>query len=125
MPESNYDVIQLIGTGDKSWEKAAANAVEQASKSLRHVRHRRNRRTRYATGREGKGRSISREGQAIVQTRGLLKSQRVGTAQQLYCAISPLLPASHHGVRQLLRQRRIRFNVKRSWFSGAACPASR
>jgi len=38
MPESIYDVIQLIGTSKESWEKAAANAVEQASKSLREVR---------------------------------------------------------------------------------------
>jgi dodecin len=33
-----YDVIQLIGTSNESWEKAAANAVEQASKSLRDLR---------------------------------------------------------------------------------------
>jgi flavin-binding protein dodecin len=33
-----YDVIQLIGTSSESWEKAAANAVEQAAKSLRDVR---------------------------------------------------------------------------------------
>jgi dodecin len=38
MPESIYDVIQLIGTSNESWEKAAANAVEQASKSLRDLR---------------------------------------------------------------------------------------
>ena len=38
MPESIYDVIQLIGTSNESWEKAAANAVEQGSKSLRDVR---------------------------------------------------------------------------------------
>ena len=38
MPESTYDVIQLIGTSTESWEKAAAHAVEQASKSLRDVR---------------------------------------------------------------------------------------
>jgi flavin-binding protein dodecin len=38
MPESIYNVIQLIGTSNESWEKAAANAVEQASKSLRDVR---------------------------------------------------------------------------------------
>ena len=35
MPESVYDVILLIGSSKESWEKAAANAVEQASKSLR------------------------------------------------------------------------------------------
>jgi dodecin len=38
MPESTYTVIQLIGTSSESWEKAAANAVEQASKSLRDLR---------------------------------------------------------------------------------------
>jgi flavin-binding protein dodecin len=38
MPESTYDVLQLIGTSNESWEKAAANAIEQASKSLRDVR---------------------------------------------------------------------------------------
>jgi flavin-binding protein dodecin len=38
MSESVHDVIQLIGTSKESWEKAAANAVEQASKSLRDLR---------------------------------------------------------------------------------------
>ena len=38
MPDSTYTVIQLIGTSSESWEKAAANAVEQASKSLRDLR---------------------------------------------------------------------------------------
>ena len=38
MPESVYKVIELIGTSNESWEKAAANAVEQASKTLRDVR---------------------------------------------------------------------------------------
>ena len=38
MPESIYDVIQLIGTSNESWEKAAAKAVEQAAKSLRELR---------------------------------------------------------------------------------------
>jgi dodecin len=36
--EGTYDVIQLIGTSNESWEKAAAHAVEQASKSIRDVR---------------------------------------------------------------------------------------
>ncbi|WP_246207342.1 dodecin family protein [Bradyrhizobium rifense] len=31
-------VIELIGTSNDSWEKAAANAVEQAAKSLRDLR---------------------------------------------------------------------------------------
>ena len=38
MPESTYTVIQLVGTSHESWEKAAANAVERASKSLRDLR---------------------------------------------------------------------------------------
>ena len=38
MPESIYDVIVLVGSSKESWEKAAANAVAQASKTLRDVR---------------------------------------------------------------------------------------
>ena len=38
MPDSIYDVITLIGTSAESWEKAASNAVEQASKTLRNLR---------------------------------------------------------------------------------------
>jgi dodecin len=37
-PESVCDVILLIGNSKESWEKAAANAIEQASKSLRNLR---------------------------------------------------------------------------------------
>ena len=33
-----YDLIEIIGSSSESWEKAAANAVEQASKSLRELR---------------------------------------------------------------------------------------
>jgi hypothetical protein len=35
---SVYDVIEVIGTSSESWEKAAAAAVEVASKSLRDLR---------------------------------------------------------------------------------------
>jgi len=38
MPESIYDVIVLVGSSKESREKAAANAVAQASKTLRDVR---------------------------------------------------------------------------------------
>ena len=38
MTESVYKVIELIGTSSESWEKAAANAVETASKSLEDLR---------------------------------------------------------------------------------------
>jgi len=38
MPDSVYKVIQLIGTSTESWEKAAASAVEKASKTLRDLR---------------------------------------------------------------------------------------
>ncbi|OSJ07873.1 transporter [Bradyrhizobium canariense] len=37
-PDSVYKVIELVGTSNDSWEKAAANAVEQAAKSLRDLR---------------------------------------------------------------------------------------
>jgi dodecin len=35
---SVYDVIEVIGTSTESWEKAAAAAVEVASKTLRDLR---------------------------------------------------------------------------------------
>jgi dodecin len=38
MAESVYKVIELVGTSSESWEKAAAAAVRQASKSLRDLR---------------------------------------------------------------------------------------
>ena len=38
MSESVYKVIQLVGTSEDSWEKAAANAVETAAKSLHDLR---------------------------------------------------------------------------------------
>ena len=38
MSESVYKVIELVGTSEESWEKAAANAVEVASRSLRDLR---------------------------------------------------------------------------------------
>ena len=38
MSDSVYKVIEIIGTSDKSWEKAANNAVDRASKSLRDLR---------------------------------------------------------------------------------------
>lgn len=38
MTESVYKVIELIGTSPNSWEEAAKNAVETASKTLRELR---------------------------------------------------------------------------------------
>jgi len=38
MAESVYKIIELIGTSTESWEKAAAAAVQRASKSLRDLR---------------------------------------------------------------------------------------
>ena len=38
MPNSVYKIITLVGTSPESWEKAAANAVEQAAKTLRDLR---------------------------------------------------------------------------------------
>ena len=38
MAESVYKVIELVGTSDESWEKAAVNAVEKAAKSVRDLR---------------------------------------------------------------------------------------
>jgi len=39
MPQGSvYKVIEIIGTSTESWEKAAAAAVQKASKSLRDLR---------------------------------------------------------------------------------------
>ena len=38
MAESVYKVIELVATSTESWERAAAAAVEKASKSLRDLR---------------------------------------------------------------------------------------
>jgi len=38
MAESVYRVTEIVGTSPQSWEAAAANAVETASKSLRDLR---------------------------------------------------------------------------------------
>ena len=38
MSGSVYKVIELVGTSTESWERAAKNAVDMASKSLRDLR---------------------------------------------------------------------------------------
>jgi len=38
MPDSVYKVIELVGSSTESWEDAAKNAVETASKSLDELR---------------------------------------------------------------------------------------
>jgi flavin-binding protein dodecin len=36
--DSVYNVVELIGTSDESWEKAASIAVTEAAKTLRDLR---------------------------------------------------------------------------------------
>ena len=38
MSDSVYKVIELVGSSNNSWEDAAKNAVERASKSLQNLR---------------------------------------------------------------------------------------
>jgi flavin-binding protein dodecin len=38
MAENAYKVVELVGTSEESWEKAAAAAVTKAAKSLRDLR---------------------------------------------------------------------------------------
>ena len=38
MNESTYKIIDLVGSSDTSWEKAATNAIEKAGKSLKDLR---------------------------------------------------------------------------------------
>ena len=38
MKDSEYKIIELVGTSTESWEKAAKNAVDRAAQSLRNLR---------------------------------------------------------------------------------------
>ena len=38
MSTSTYKIVEIVGTSATSWEEAAKNAVETASKSLRDLR---------------------------------------------------------------------------------------
>lgn len=38
MDSSTYKIIELVGTSDVSWEEAAKNAINTASKSLQDLR---------------------------------------------------------------------------------------
>ncbi|MCK4273709.1 MAG: dodecin domain-containing protein [Dehalococcoidales bacterium] len=38
MPNSVYKIITLVGSSTESWQKAATNAVEMASKTLKDLR---------------------------------------------------------------------------------------
>jgi len=38
MPESTYKVIELIGVSKVSWEEAAKNAIEIATKTLKNMK---------------------------------------------------------------------------------------
>ena len=38
MSDGVYKVIELVGTSNESWEEAAKNAVERASKTLKDLR---------------------------------------------------------------------------------------
>ena len=38
MTDSVYKIIELVGSSSESWEKAAANAVDTASKTLQDLR---------------------------------------------------------------------------------------
>ena len=38
MAESVYKVIELVGTSNESWERAAAAAIDRASQTLRDLR---------------------------------------------------------------------------------------
>ena len=72
MPDSVYKVIELIGTSKESWEKAAAAAVSRAGESLRDLRVAEVVQARSATGRQGQGRSLPRQGERLVQVRGVV-----------------------------------------------------
>jgi dodecin len=77
MPESVYDVIELVGTSKESWEKAATDVGERASKSLRELRVAEIVELDMQLDAKGQVEAYRAEGQIIVQSRAL-KSLRVG-----------------------------------------------
>jgi len=38
MPDSIYKIIEVVGSSPESWEKAAQNAIERISKTIRDLR---------------------------------------------------------------------------------------
>ena len=74
MPDSVYKVIELVGTSSESWEKAAAAAVNLASKSLRDLRVAEV--VSLDTPGEREDHRLQGEAQAVVQVRGRLSGPR-------------------------------------------------
>ena len=80
MPDSVYKVIELIGTSSDSWEKAAANAVGQAAKTLRDLRIAEVVKLDMQLDEKGNVEVLSRQAQRLVQVRGVLS---LGTSPPL------------------------------------------
>ena len=38
MPDSTYKIIEVVGSSPESWEKAAQNAIERISQTIRDLR---------------------------------------------------------------------------------------
>src|SRR3954463_6103784 len=80
MPDSVYKVIELIGTSTDSWEKAAANAVEQAAKSLRDLRIAEVVKLDMQLDDKGKVEALSHQAQRLVQVRRYLSLKHLALA---------------------------------------------
>ena len=94
MPESVYDVILLIGSSKESWEKAAANAVEQASKSLRDLRVAEIVELDMQLDAKGKVEAYRAKGQAIFQSRAL-KTRSTLARRRIRDVFFRRYPAAH------------------------------
>ena len=97
MPESAYKIIELIGTSKESWEKGRIRGGQPRRKIPARPPCRRDRQARSATRRQGRGRGVPRQGERLVQVRGLKAIPR-------HCELEPSLGAkapsvderSHH-----------------------------
>ena len=85
MPESIYDVIQLIGTSNESWEKAAANAVEQPPNLSAMFASQKSSNSICNWTRRERSKHIARRSSYRSNSRAL---QRLDCAR-VYCAIAP------------------------------------
>jgi flavin-binding protein dodecin len=68
MPDNVYKVIELVGTSEESWEKAAKAAVERAAQSLRDLRVAEVVEQDLGD-RKGQSRSLSHQGEGFIQVR--------------------------------------------------------
>ena len=92
MADNVYKVIELVGTSEESWEKAAKAAVERAAQKPQGLARRRGRRAGLGD-RKGQSRSLSHEGEGFFQVRRRGRTTH-GRRRQTWTLKSPVKNAA-------------------------------